>query len=60
MRSCLFSHTETDLLEPMRAGATDDDLAELWRGAMWAKPAGHGLDDPTFAQPARTMSAIGG
>jgi GTP 3',8-cyclase len=60
VRSCLFSHTETDLLGPLRAGATDDDLAELWRAAMWAKPAGHGLADPTFAQPVRTMSAIGG
>ncbi|AXH35575.1 GTP 3',8-cyclase MoaA [Humibacter sp. BT305] len=60
VRSCLFSHTETDLLEPMRSGASDNDLADLWRAAMWAKPAGHGLDDPTFAQPARTMSAIGG
>ena len=38
----------------------DDDLAELWRKAMWAKPTGHGIDDPSFLQPARPMSAIGG
>ena len=60
VRSCLFSHGETGLRDPLRAGATDDELADLWRGAMWAKPAGHGIDDPGFAQPARTMSAIGG
>ena len=60
VRSCLFSHTETNLLGPMRAGASDHDLAELWRDAMWAKPKGHGLDDGSFVQPARTMSAIGG
>jgi GTP 3',8-cyclase len=60
VRSCLFSADETDLRGAMRAGAADDDLAELWRKAMWAKPAGHGIDDPSFLQPARPMSAIGG
>lgn len=60
VRSCLFSHTETDLLGPLRAGAGDGEIADLWRGAMWAKPSGHGLDSGTFVQPERTMSAIGG
>jgi cyclic pyranopterin phosphate synthase len=60
VRSCLFSHTETDLLGPMREGASDGVVAELWCGAMWAKPAGHGMDDPSFVQPDRPMSAIGG
>lgn len=60
VRSCLFSHAETGLRDPLRAGAGDDELADLWRAAMWAKPAGHGIDDPGFAQPTRTMSAIGG
>jgi cyclic pyranopterin phosphate synthase len=60
LRSCLFSATETDLRTPLRAGASDAELAELWREAMWRKPAGHGIDDPAFAQPTRPMSAIGG
>ncbi|WP_236940809.1 GTP 3',8-cyclase MoaA [Frondihabitans sp. 762G35] len=60
VRSCLFSHTETGLRDTLRAGADDQALADLWRDAMWAKPAGHGLDDPSFVQPARSMSAIGG
>jgi cyclic pyranopterin phosphate synthase len=60
IRSCLFSREETDLRELMRGGADDAALAEAWAGAMWAKPAGHGIDDPTFLQPARPMSAIGG
>ncbi len=60
IRSCLFSAEETDLREMMRAGADDEALAAAWAGAMWAKPAGHGIDDPTFLQPARPMSAIGG
>jgi len=60
VRSCLFSSEETDLRGALRAGAADDDLADLWRKAMWGKPAGHGIDDPAFLQPARPMSAIGG
>jgi len=35
-------------------------LAQAWRAAMWGKRAGHGIDDPSFLQPARPMSAIGG
>jgi len=27
---------------------------------MWAKAAGHGINDPDFVQPDRPMSAIGG
>jgi GTP 3',8-cyclase len=65
VRSCLFSHDEVDLLGAMRGGASDVDVADLWRGAMWAKPSGHGLDagsfeTDAFVQPERTMSAIGG
>jgi cyclic pyranopterin phosphate synthase len=60
VRSCLFSAEETDLRGALRAGANDEDLADLWRKAMWGKPAGHGIDDPSFLQPARPMSAIGG
>jgi len=60
VRSCLFSQDELDLRGAMRAGAADEDLAELWAKAMWAKPAGHGIDDPAFLQPTRPMSAIGG
>lgn len=60
VRSCLFSNEETDLLEPMRAGADDREVADLWRGAMWAKPAGHEMNTVGFVQPERTMSAIGG
>jgi GTP 3',8-cyclase len=60
LRSCLFATTETDLRSPMRAGASDDELARLWRDTMWRKAAGHGIDSSGFAQPARPMSAIGG
>jgi cyclic pyranopterin phosphate synthase len=60
IRTCLFARGETDLRGLVRAGADDDTLANAWRGAMWAKAAGHGIDDPAFLQPDRPMSAIGG
>ncbi|WP_342661757.1 GTP 3',8-cyclase 2 (plasmid) [Rhodococcus ruber] len=60
VRPCLFSDRETDLRTALRSGATDDDLAALWRGAMWSKGAGHGMDASDFAPPQRSMGAIGG
>ncbi|HEV2088208.1 MAG TPA: GTP 3',8-cyclase MoaA, partial [Cryptosporangiaceae bacterium] len=60
IRDCLFATGETDLRGLLRGGASDDELADAWRTAMWGKRAGHGIDDPTFLQPARPMSAIGG
>ena len=60
VRNCLFAREESDLRAALRAGATDDELAERWVVAMRGKRAGHGIDDPTFLQPDRPMSAIGG
>jgi cyclic pyranopterin phosphate synthase len=60
IRNCLFATAESDLRTPLRAGATDGELAEAWRVAMRGKRAGHGIDDPAFLQPVRPMSAIGG
>jgi cyclic pyranopterin phosphate synthase len=60
LRSCLFAQEETDLRAPLRAGASDDDLVALMQSCLAAKRAGHGIDDPTFLQPLRPMSAIGG
>jgi cyclic pyranopterin phosphate synthase len=60
VRNCLFARQETDLRTLMRAGADDDALEAAWRAAMWAKAAGHGINDPGFVQPDRPMSAIGG
>ena len=60
VRNCLFATDESDLRAALRGGATDDEIALRWRAAMWGKRAGHGIDDPTFLQPARPMSAIGG
>jgi GTP 3',8-cyclase len=60
VRNCLFAQQETDLRGLMRSGADDDAIEAAWRAAMWAKAAGHGINDPDFVQPDRPMSAIGG
>jgi len=60
IRNCLFARSETDLRHAVRSGASDDELAGIWRAAVLGKAAGHGIDDPAFVQPDRTMSAIGG
>ncbi|MDQ4111263.1 MAG: GTP 3',8-cyclase MoaA [Actinomycetota bacterium] len=60
VRDCLFARSESDLRTPLRAGASDADLAARWVTAMAGKRAGHGIDDLGFLQPDRPMSAIGG
>ncbi|MDN5559529.1 MAG: GTP 3',8-cyclase MoaA [Ruaniaceae bacterium] len=60
VRSCLFSRVETDLRGPLRGGASDSELAELWALGHWVKPRSHGIDSDDFEPPQRTMSAIGG
>ncbi len=66
VRPCLFSTREWDLRPLLRpadhAGvpATDDDLTAFLIDATWTKQAGHGISSPSFEQPARPMSAIGG
>ncbi len=60
LRLCLFGDNEIDLRTPLRAGASCDDLAAIFRGAMFVKPERHHLD---LAQPAgamRAFSEIGG
>jgi cyclic pyranopterin phosphate synthase len=60
LRTCLFSMNETDLRGPLRGGATDAELEEIVRDAVWRKELKHHVNDPGFVQPARTMSRIGG
>ena len=60
LRTCLFSLSETNLRDPMREGASDDQLERLIRDAVWRKELKHRINDPGFVQPERTMSAIGG
>ena len=60
IRNCLFAREETSLRAALRSDAPDEEIARIWRQAMWGKKAGSGLDDPSFLQPDRPMSAIGG
>ena len=60
LRTCLFSLHETDLRDPLRAGADDAELESLIREAVWRKELKHHVSEPGFRQPARTMSQIGG
>ncbi len=60
IRNCLFANDELSARDLIRAGGSDDDIAQLLRVAVWAKRAGHGINDPAFLRPARSMSMIGG
>jgi len=58
LRPCLGSHLETDLIGPLRAGATDNDLRGLFLETVDRKPKEH--DFRINYQPGRRMIAIGG
>ena len=59
-RNCLFAHDESDLRSLLREGADDARIAQAMIACVARKQPGHGIDDPSFIQPARPMSAIGG
>ncbi len=60
LRTCLFSMNETDLRAPLRSGASDAELEQIVRDAVWRKELKHHVGEPGFVQPARSMSRIGG
>ena len=60
LRTCLFAEWETDLRGPLRAGATDEQLAAIALDAVSRKEAGHGMADPAWTYTGRPMSMIGG
>ena len=60
VRNCLFARSESDLRSALRSGASDEEIARQWQAAVAVKLPGHGINDPSFLQPDRPMSAIGG
>jgi cyclic pyranopterin phosphate synthase len=65
LRSCLFATKETDLRSVLRESKESDEVkrAEIalrFGKTVLSKLPGHGINDPSFIQPARPMSAIGG
>jgi cyclic pyranopterin phosphate synthase len=59
LRLCLLREKEVDLLTPLRAGATLEELRHLILDGVWGKPWGHGLADGVIPLN-RIMSEIGG
>jgi cyclic pyranopterin phosphate synthase len=59
LRLCLLREKEVDLLTPLRAGATLEDLRQLILSGVWEKPWGHGLAGGLIPLN-RVMSEIGG
>jgi GTP 3',8-cyclase len=60
IRTCLFSVTEHDLRSQLRAGASDEKIAEWLKAVVWQKEARHHIGEPDFVPPPRSMSCIGG
>jgi GTP 3',8-cyclase len=58
LRPCLGSYLEFDIMRPLRAGATDEELERFFLDVVERKPREH--DFRSGYQPARQMVAIGG
>lgn len=59
LRLCLLREGEVDLLTPLRAGASLEQLRQLILDGIWDKPWGHGLAEGIIPLN-RVMSEIGG
>ncbi len=60
LANCLFAVEHTDLRGPLRAGAGDDELADLIASCVAGKWAGHAIGQVQFIRPRTSMSQIGG
>jgi cyclic pyranopterin phosphate synthase len=58
LRPCLGSYLEFDIMKPLRAGASDDELKQFFLDVVERKPEQH--DFRNNYQPDRKMVAIGG
>lgn len=59
LRLCLLRDDEVDLMTPLRAGASDEELRALMAHGVTNKPWGHGLAEHVIPE-SRVMSQIGG
>ena len=60
LRPCLLCNRELDVKTALRSGASDEELAELFRRAVSSKPKAHPLAEQEFSQFPGEMSIIGG
>ena len=58
LRPCLGSYLEFDIMKPLRAGASDDELRQFFLDVVDRKPEQH--DFRNNYKPGRKMVAIGG
>lgn len=59
LRLCLLRENEVNLMNPLRSGASDQELQDIIKEAIWWKPWGHKLDEDIIPLN-RVMSEIGG
>ena len=60
LRSCLLLDQEIGLRNPMRSGASDNELSRIFLKAALTKPHSHYLVSKDSIRPSGQMSAIGG
>jgi cyclic pyranopterin phosphate synthase len=60
LRYCLFAIEEMDVKGLLRGGATDEEIAAVFRANVAAKWIGHEINSSKFVPPPRPMYAIGG
>ena len=61
LRTCLFSETEIDIKDSLRAGASTEELIDIFRLAVNHKSLNHNLNETYYQNNfGRAMHAIGG
>lgn len=60
LRVCLHHKIEIDLKQPLRAGASDEELLELFKEGIAIKPRRHHMNEGWGGQNKRKMFQIGG
>ena len=61
IKTCLFSREEIDIKTPLRTGASQNDIINIFRQAVADKPLGHHLNAKDYQNACgRAMGAIGG
>ncbi len=61
LRPCLLNNYEKDIIDPLRNGASDNELKDIILSALKKKPSFHGLTDHSANDiPISHMTSIGG
>jgi len=60
LRPCLHKNLEFDLREPLRRGASDEEIRSVFQQAIACKPKGHSMALEGWGKQERIMSQIGG